>query len=133
MKVKKLDHVGIAVKDLEKAIKFYEDVLGIDLASTEVVEDQHVKVAFLPLGETEIELLESTTEDGPIARYIEKNGPGIQHLAFGVDNIDEAIKEMEAKGLRMIDKVARYGAGGARIAFMHPKESYSVLVELTER
>jgi methylmalonyl-CoA/ethylmalonyl-CoA epimerase len=133
MKVLKLDHVGIAVKNLDETLKFYTDVLGLDLAETEIVEEQKVKVAFLPIGDTEVELLESTSDDGPIARYIERSGEGVQHLAFLVENIEEAIADMQAKGMRMIDEMPRYGAGGAKIAFMHPKDSYRVLVELCER
>lgn len=132
MKVLKLDHIGIAVKDLEKVSQVYYD-LGLNSQGTEVVEEQKVKVAFFPLGETEIELLESTSEDGPIARFIEKNGEGVQHMAFRVENILEAIEEMKMKGYRMIDEVPRYGAGGAKIAFMHPKGTCGVLIELTER
>ncbi len=133
MKVLKVDHIGIAVKDLEASLKFYTDVLGLNCSDTEVVEEQKVKVAFLPVGDSEIELLESTSEDGPIARYIEKNGEGIQHIALGVDNIEEAIAYMKAQGMRMIDEKPRYGAGGAKIAFVHPKSSGRILLELTER
>lgn len=133
MKVLKLDHVGIAVKNLDETLKFYQDVLGLDLADTEIVEEQKVKVAFLPVGDTEVELLESTADDGPIAKYIERNGEGVQHLAFLVEDIEEAIKDMQDKGMRMIDEMPRYGAGGAKIAFMHPKSSYRVLVELCQR
>ena len=133
MKALKVDHIGIAVKNLEETLSFYQDVLGLELHGTEVVEDQKVKVAFLPVGDTEIELLESTSEDGPIAKFIEKNGEGIQHIAFRVDNIEEAIEYMQSKGMKMIDETARYGAGGAKIAFVHPKSSNRVLVELSER
>jgi len=133
MKALKLDHIGIAVKNLDETLKFYTDVLGLELQGTEVVEDQKVKVAFLPVGDTEIELLESTSPDGPIAKFIEKNGEGMQHMAFKVDNIEEAIAYMLEKGLRMIDETPRYGAGGAKIAFVHPKSSNRVLVELSER
>lgn len=133
MKVLKLDHVGIAVKNMDETLKFYQDVLGLDLADTEVVEEQKVKVAFLPIGDTEVELLESTSEDGPIAKYIERNGEGVQHLAFLVEDLEEAIEDMKNKGMRMIDEMPRYGAGGAKIAFMHPKSSYRVLVELCQR
>lgn len=131
--VNKIDHIGIAVKNLEETLKFYEDVLGIKCVSQEVVEEQKVKVAFLPIGDTEVELLESTSEDGPIARFIEKKGEGIQHIAFKVDNIEEAIKELEEKGVRMIDEQPRYGAGGARIAFLHPKSTSGVLIEISQR
>lgn len=133
MKALKVDHIGIAVKDLNETLSFYQEVLGLELHGTEVVEDQKVKVAFLPIGDTEIELLESTSEDGPIAKFIEKNGEGIQHIAFKVDNIEEAIEYMLSKGMKMIDEKPRYGAGGAKIAFVHPKSSNRVLVELSER
>ncbi|WP_459129150.1 methylmalonyl-CoA epimerase [Guggenheimella bovis] len=133
MKVMKLDHVGIAVENLDDALEFWRDIMGLEVQGTEIVEEQKVKVAFLPVGDTEVELLESTTEDGPIARFIEKNGAGIQHLAFRVDNIEEAIQYMQDKGMRMIDEKPRYGAGEASIAFVHPKSSRRVLVELSER
>jgi len=132
MKALKIDHIGIAVKDLEKALEFYE-ALGMKAEGTEVVEEQKVKVAFLPTGDSEIELLESTSEDGPIARHIEKKGEGIQHLALRVENIEEAIADLMEKGVRMIDQKPRYGAGGAKIAFVHPKSTNGILLELTER
>ncbi|WP_425447839.1 methylmalonyl-CoA epimerase [Dethiothermospora halolimnae] len=131
--VKKVDHVGVAVKNLEESLKFYQDVLGMDLQGTEVVEEQKVKVAFLPIGDTEIELLESTDKEGPIARYIDKKGEGIQHIAYRVDDIEKAIEEMKEKGIRMIDEKPRYGAGGAKIAFLHPKSTHGVLIELCQR
>lgn len=131
--VKKVDHIGIAVKNLEESLNFYENILGLKAVGTEVVEEQKVKVAFLPIGDTEVELLESTDEEGPIARYIAKNGEGVQHIAYKVDNIEEAIKSMLEKGVRMIDEKPRYGAGGARIAFCHPKSTNGVLIELCER
>ncbi|WP_430884767.1 methylmalonyl-CoA epimerase [Fusibacter sp. JL216-2] len=133
MKALKVDHIGIAVKNLDETLKFYTDILGLECQGTEVVEEQKVRVAFLPVGDTEVELLESTTDDGPIARFIEKNGEGMQHIAFRVDNIEEAIAHMKEKGMRMIDEAPRYGAGGAKIAFVHPKSSNRVLVELSER
>jgi methylmalonyl-CoA/ethylmalonyl-CoA epimerase len=133
MKTLKIDHIGIAVKNLDESINFYKDILGLELQGTEVVDDQKVRVAFLPVGDTEIELLESTSEDGPIAKFIEKNGEGVQHIAFKVDNIEEAIEYMLSKGMKMIDEKPRYGAGGAKIAFVHPKSSNRVLVELSER
>jgi len=133
MKALKVDHIGIAVKNLDETLKFYSDVLGLELGGTEVVEEQKVKVAFLPVGDTEVELLESTSEDGPIAKFIEKNGEGIQHIAFRVENIEDAIEYMKSKGMKMIDEKPRYGAGGAKIAFVHPKSSNRVLVELSER
>jgi methylmalonyl-CoA/ethylmalonyl-CoA epimerase len=131
--VNKVDHIGIAVKDLDSTIKFYEDILGIKCINTEVVEEQKVKVAFLPIGDTEVELLESTEEDGPIAKFIEKKGEGMQHMAYRVDDIEKAIEELKEKGIRMIDEKPRYGAGGAKIAFLHPKSTFGVLIELCER
>ncbi|HSH35303.1 methylmalonyl-CoA epimerase [Schnuerera sp.] len=131
--VKKVDHIGIAVKDLDESLKFYEEVLGIKCISTEEVEEQKVKVAFLPIGDTEVELLESTEENGPIAKFIEKRGEGIQHIAYRVDDIEKAIEELKEKGIKLIDEKPRYGAGGAKIAFLHPKSTFGVLIELCER
>jgi methylmalonyl-CoA/ethylmalonyl-CoA epimerase len=131
--VGKVDHIGIAVKNLEESLKFYEDVLGIKCVADEVVEEQKVKTAFLPLGDTEIELLESTSEDGPIAKFIEKKGEGIQHIAYKVDDIEKALEELKAKGIRLIDEKPRLGAGGAKIAFLHPKSTFGVLIEICER
>ncbi|WP_352418612.1 methylmalonyl-CoA epimerase [Proteiniborus sp.] len=131
--VKKVDHIGIAVSNLEEALKFYEEVLGMNLHGTEIVEEQKVKVAFLPIGDTEIELLESTDAEGPIAKYIEKKGQGIQHIAYRVDDIEKALEEMKQKGIRLIDEKPRYGAGGAKIAFLHPKSTNGVLIELCQR
>ena len=114
--VNKVDHIGIAVKNLDETLKFYEDILGMKCVDKEVVEEQKVKVAFLPIGDTEVELLESTEEDGPIAKFIEKKGEGIQHIAYKVDDVEKTIAELKAKGIRMIDEKPRYGAGGAKIA-----------------
>ena len=129
----KLDHIGIAVSNLEESIKVYTDLLGMKLQGTETVEEQKVKTAFLPLGETEIELLESTAPDGPIGKFIEARGQGVQHLAFRVDDIEAALAELKAKGVRLIDEKPRYGAGGAKIAFLHPKSTNGVLIELCQR
>lgn len=131
--VRKIDHIGIAVKSIEEALKFYENVLGLKAAGTEVVAEQKVKVAFLPTGDSEVELLEATSDDSPVAKFIEKNGEGIQHIAYRVDNVEAAIEEMKAQGMRMIDEKPRYGAGGAKIAFCHPKSTGGVLVELCQR
>jgi len=131
--VRKVDHIGVAVSNLEEALKVYTDVLGLKLHGTEVVEEQKVRVAFMPVGDTEIELLESTDPEGPIAKFIEKRGEGIQHIAFKVDDIEEALEQMRQKGVRLIDEKPRYGAGGARIAFLHPKSTGGVLVELCQR
>ena len=135
MDIKNVDHIGLAVPNLEEALKFYEEVLGFKCQGTEVVEEQKVKVAFLPVGDTELELLESTREDGPIAKFIEKNGGrgGIQHIALRVDNIEDAIEEIKSKGYKMIDEKPRYGAGNASIAFCHPKSTNGILIELSER
>ena len=131
--VVKLDHVGIAVSNMEESLKIYTDILGLKLQGTETVEEQKVKVAFLPVGDTEVELLESTSEDGPIAKFIESRGQGIQHLAFRVDDIEKAIEFLKEKGIRLIDEKPRYGAGGAKIIFVHPKATNGVLVELSQR
>jgi methylmalonyl-CoA/ethylmalonyl-CoA epimerase len=128
----KVDHVGIAVKSLAESSKIYE-ILGITSTGTEEVAEQKVRVSFFPVGDSEIELLESTSPDGPIARHIEKNGEGIQHLALRVDNLEAALAELKAKGVRLIDEKPRYGAGGAKIAFVHPKSTGGILLELSER
>lgn len=132
-KVLKVDHIGIAVKDLEQAKKFYTEMLGMEAMGEEVVEQQKVKVCFIPSGDSEVELLESTSPDGPIAKFIEKNGEGIQHMALRVDNIEAALADLKAKGVRLIDEKPRYGAGGASIAFLHPKATGGILLELSER
>lgn len=132
-KVTRVDHIGIAVKDLEAAKKFYEEVLGLKSAGDEVVEEQKVKVCFFPCGDSELELLESTSPDGPIAKYIEKNGEGIQHVALRVDNIENALATLKEQGVRLIDEKPRYGAGAASIAFIHPKATGGILMELSER
>ena len=131
--LQKIDHLGIAVKDLAQAIKFYQEVLGLELKGTEVVEDQMVTVAMLKIGESKIELLEPTCEDSPIAKTIEKRGEGIAHVAFQVDNIEETLAQLKAGGARLIDETPRIGAGGVRVAFVHPKSTYGVLVELCEK
>ena len=131
--VGRVDHIGIAVKDIEQAKKFYTEFLGMKALGEEVVEEQKVKVCFIPCGDSEIELLESTSPDGPIAKHIEKKGVGIQHIALRVDNIEAAIADLMAKGVRMIDEKPRYGAGGAKIAFVHPKSTGGILLEISER
>jgi len=132
-KVLKVDHIGIAVKDLAAAKKFYTEVLGMTAMGEEVVEQQKVKVCFIPSGDSEIELLESTSPEGPIAKFIEKNGEGIQHIALQVDNIEAALADLKAKDVRLIDEAPRYGAGGASIAFIHPKATGGILLELSQR
>ncbi|HPM74012.1 MAG TPA: methylmalonyl-CoA epimerase [Spirochaetales bacterium] len=131
--VVKVDHIGIAVSNLEETLKVYTDLLGMQLHGTETVEEQKVKTAFLPVGDSEIELLESTAPDGPIARFIETRGQGIQHIAFKVDDIEAALAELKAKGVRLRDEKPRYGAGGAKIAFLHPKATNGVLIELCQK
>mgnify|MGYP000846368245 FL=1 len=131
--VVKVDHIGIAVSNLEETLKVYTDLLGMQLHGTETVEEQKVKTAFLPVGDSEIELLESTAPDGPIAKFIETRGQGIQHIAFKVDDIEAALAELKAKGVRLIDEKPRYGAGGAKIAFLHPKATNGVLIELCQK
>lgn len=133
MKVLKIDHVGVAVENLEETLAIYTGILGLELHGIEVVEDQRVKTAFLPVGEAEIELLASTDPEGPIGKFIATKGQGVQHLAFRVADIEAALAELKAKGVRLIDEKPRYGAGGARIAFLHPKATNGVLVELCER
>ncbi len=133
MKLLKIDHLGIAVSSIDAKKNFWTDVLGLTLEGTETIDEQKVTTAFLPVGESEVELLESTSEDGPVAKYIEKRGEGIQHVAFRVDNIEEALAELKAKGIALIDQTPRIGAGGAKIAFLHPKATSGVLVELCER
>lgn len=132
MNILKIDHIGIAVKNLAESSKLYE-LLGIPSGGSEEVAEQKVRVAFFPVGDSEIELLESTSPDGPIARYIEKNGEGIQHIALRVSNLEESLAELKSKGVRLIDETPRYGAGGARIAFIHPKSTGGILLELSER
>jgi methylmalonyl-CoA/ethylmalonyl-CoA epimerase len=133
MKIKHIDHIGIAVKSIDEGKKFYTDILGLAMVKTEVIEEQKVKTGFLPISDSELELLESTAPDGPVAKYIESRGEGIQHIAFRVENIEDALKELKEKGVRLIDQEPRKGAGGARIAFIHPKETHGVLVELCEK
>ena len=133
MKVKLIDHIGIAVTDLDQAGRFYTEALGLKVQDVETVTEQKVRVAFIPITDSEVELLESTQEDGPVAKFIAAKGEGIQHLAFRVENIEEALAELKAKGVRLIDEKPRMGAGGARIAFIHPKETNGVLVEICQR
>jgi len=133
MKVKHIDHIGIAVKEIAQAGKFYTDILGLKIEDIETVADQKVNVAFIPITDSEVELLESTEPDGPVAKFIDSRGEGIQHIAFCVENIEEALAELKAKGVRLIDEKPRKGAGGAMIAFIHPKETNGVLVEICER
>ena len=133
MEILKIDHLGIAVKSIDEGKNFWTDILGLKFQGTEEVAPQKVKTAFFPVGESEVELLESTAPDGPVAKYIEKKGEGIQHVAFRVKDIEAALEELKAKGVKLIDEKPRMGAGGAKIAFLHPKSTNGVLVELCER
>lgn len=131
--IKKIDHIGIAVKSIDDALKFYRDVLGLKCTGIEEVKGQKVKTAFLPCGDSEIELLEATDKSSPISRFIEKKGQGVQHIAVKVDNIEKTIEELKTKGIALIDEKPRSGAGGAKIAFVHPVSTEGVLLELCER
>ena len=129
MEISHIEHIGIAVKSLEEAIPYYEQKLGLKCYAIEEVADQKVKTAFFKVGDTKIELLESTDPEGPIGKFIEKKGPGVHHLAFAVKNVDEALKEAEANGVQLIDKQGRKGAEGLNIGFLHPKSTLGVLTE----
>lgn len=133
MEISHIEHLGIAVKSIEEQLPYYEGVLGLKCYKTEVVEDQKVKTAFFKVGNTKIELLEPTSPDSTVAKFIEKNGEGIHHLAWAVaDGVANALKEVEAKGVQLIDKAPRKGADGMQIAFLHPKSTARVLTELCE-
>ena len=133
MNISHIEHLGIAVKSLEEAIPYYENILGLKCYSIEEVADQKVKTAFFKVGQTKIELLEPTSEDSTIAKFIEKRGEGIHHMAFAIeDGVANALAEVEAKGVRLIDKAPRKGAEGLNIAFLHPKSTCRVLTEICE-
>ncbi len=132
MKPSHIEHIGIAVKSLDESIKYYEEILGLKCYNIEEVKEQKVKTAFFKVGQTKIELLESTDPEGPIGKFIEKKGEGMHHMAFAVENIEEKLKEAEKKGVRLIDKTPRSGAEGLSIAFLHPKSTNGVLTELCE-
>ncbi len=129
--LKKVNHIGIAVRSIEEAKRFYE-VMGLQVEGYEVVEEQKVKVAFVPVGETRIELLEPTSEDSPVAKFIAKRGEGIHHIAFEVDDIEKALEVLKESGVRLIDEKPRRGAHGTRIAFLHPKSTNGVLIEICQ-
>ena len=130
MKALKIDHIGIAVKNLQESMAFYE-LLGLTSTGVEEVAEQKVRVAFFPAGDSEIELLESTSPDGPIARFIEKNGEGIQHMALRVENIDATLAELKAKGVRLLGDI-KIGAHGKPVIFIHPKDCNGILMELEQ-
>jgi len=133
MKPTIIDHIGIAVKSIDSALQFWEGTLGIKCTGVEEVAEQRVKTAFLPLEDSEVELLEATSDDSPVAKFIEKKGEGVHHLAIRVDDLDKALAELKEAGVRLIDEHPRKGAGGAMIAFIHPSATGGVLLELSQR
>jgi len=132
MKILKIDHLGIAVNTMDDGTKFWQEIIGLKFKGKETVEEQKVKTGFFRIGESEVELLEATSPDSPIAKQIEKKGAGMHHVALSVDNIEQAIRELKDKGIRLIDEKPRIGAGGKKIAFLHPKATGGILVELCE-
>ena len=132
MKITHIEHIGIAVKSLEESIAYYEGVLGLKCYAVEEVKEQRVKTAFFMVGQTKIELLESTDPEGPVGRFLEKKGEGVHHIAYATENLEESLVEMEEKGVALIDKKPRKGAEGLDIAFLHPKSTHGVLTELCE-
>ncbi len=128
----KIDHIGIAVKDLNQAIRFYRDQLGLKIKAVEEVDQQKVKVAFVPVSETNLELLEPTDPSGPVGKFIARKGEGIHHISFKVSDLEGKLKQLREEGIELIDQEPRYGAGGAKIAFLHPKSTGGVLIELCE-
>ncbi len=130
---KYIEHIGIAVKSIEESLKYYEGVLGMECYAVEEVVDQKVKTAFLKVGETKIELLEATSEESTVAKFIEKRGEGIHHIAFAVNDVDAKLEELQDKGLKLIDKKSRSGAEGLSIGFLHPKSTLGVLTEFCEK
>lgn len=133
MKLESIEHIAIAVKDLNVSIKFYEEFLGLKCYAVEVVNDQKVRTAFFKVGQTKIELLEATESNSSISKFIEKHGEGIHHLAFSVSNLSKILNEADSKGIQLIDKEPRKGAEGFNIAFLHPKSLFGVLTELCEK
>jgi methylmalonyl-CoA/ethylmalonyl-CoA epimerase len=131
--IKKVDHIGIAVKSIKETLPFYTEVLKLSLEHMEEVESEKVCIAFLSIGEMKIELLEPTSNESPIAKFIEKRGEGVHHIALGVHSINERIQQLKNEGIRMIHDTAKIGAGGAHIAFLHPKSTGNVLFELCEK
>ena len=128
-----LDHIGIAVSNISEALAFYRDALGLEVESPEDVPSQRVRAHFIPVGESAIELLEATAEDSPIARYVGKRGPGLHHITLRVDDIEAALAQLRARGVRLIDDTPRAGAHGSRVAFVHPASAHGVLIELTQK
>ena len=133
MNLTHIEHIGIAVNSIEEAKKYYEDVLCLKCYAVEEVTDQKVKTAFFMIGETKIELLEATAEESPVAKFIEKRGQGIHHIAFATDDVNSALSDAEEKGIRLIDKTGRKGAEGMNIGFLHPKSTMGVLTEICSK
>ncbi|MBW6534255.1 MAG: methylmalonyl-CoA epimerase [Mariniphaga sp.] len=133
MNISHIEHIGLAVNSLDEAIPFYEKMLGQKCYAVEEVTDQKVKTAFFMVGQTKIELLESTDKEGPIGKFLEKKGPGIHHIAYAVENVDESLKELEEQGVRLIDQKSRKGAEGLNIGFLHPKSTLGVLTEICSK
>ena len=127
-----LDHIGIAVADLEEALRFYRDALGLEIEMPEEVPSQHVRAHFIPAGESALELLEATDAESPIAKYVARRGPGLHHITLRVDDIAAALARLKARGVRLIDEVPRPGAHGSLVAFIHPASAHGVLVELKQ-
>jgi methylmalonyl-CoA/ethylmalonyl-CoA epimerase len=130
--VKKINHLGIAVKNIESALPYYRDVLGMQQEGMETVPGQKVRVAFLRIGESRVELLEPTSADSPVAKFLEKNGEGLHHVAYEVEHLEGALADLKKNGLRLIDETPRPGAHGTRIAFLHPKDTGGILTELCQ-
>jgi methylmalonyl-CoA/ethylmalonyl-CoA epimerase len=128
----RLDHIGIAVGNIQEALAFYRDALGLEVEAPEEVASQRVRAHFIPAGEAALELLEATADDSPIAKYVGKRGPGLHHITLRVEDIDSALAELKARGVRLIDDTARPGAHGSRVAFIHPSSAHGVLVELKQ-
>ncbi len=133
MKVLKVEHIGIAVKNNDAAKILFGDILGLHFTKSETVAEQKVNTTFFEVGDTHVELLEATSPESAVAKYIEKKGEGIQHMAFLVENIEESLKELKASGIQLIDEKPRRGAGGIKVAFLHPKSTFGVLIELCEK
>jgi methylmalonyl-CoA/ethylmalonyl-CoA epimerase len=133
MKILNIDHIGVAAKSIDQAAPFWSDVLGLSTQAKETVREQNVSTLSLSVGESAIEVLESTTADGAVARFIQSRGEGVQHIALRVDDLDAALEELKQKGVRLIDERPRTGAGGSRIAFLHPQATHGILLELVER
>jgi methylmalonyl-CoA epimerase len=134
MKTQKISHIGIAVTNIDEQLKFYRNTLGLEFTGIEIIKDQQVKVAFITVGDSRIELLEPTSKESPVQKFIDSNNgkSRIHHIAYEVENLDEAIKEAKDSGLKMVDETPRRGAGNVRIAFIHPRDSGGILTELCE-